>query len=337
MTNYINFSTDDISDQASTWLTYLSVVALLVAPAIFSDFFVTLIVQSLILAIFALSVDILWGYAGILTFGHAAFFGFGAYIAAKGLILLDISGATYLVLGGSIIIPGLAGFVIAGILFYRGIDEEYFTIITLALAIIANQIAVSWQSVTNGYNGISSIPTMKMGIPSVAMFPVVDLSLYYVVLGVVIGLYLVSRRIVNSPFGSVLVAIDQNEMKARSMGYNTSKYKTLVFGIASAIAGLAGGIYAGYSGFVSPPLLGFLFSTEVLIWVLVGGRGTLIGAVIGTMFINIVENTLSGIFQFSWTLFLGLVLVSIVLFFPSGIVGLLNLVRERYLTGVDGV
>lgn len=316
---------------ATTIVTGASLIALFAAPFFFRDFFVTLLIQSLILAVFAISVDMLWGYAGILTFGHAAFFGFGAYISAKLLLAVDFAGMTYLALAASVVIPGIAGLLIAGALFYRRIDEEYFTIITLAIAIIAQQVAVSWQSVTNGYNGISGIPPIKIGIPFVAMLPAEDYLLYYVVLAITLVMYLVSRRIIRSPFGSTLSAIDQNEAKARSLGYDTRKYKTLIFAIASAVAGLAGAVYAGYGSFVSPPLLGFLFSTEVLIWVLVGGRGTLVGAIVGTLFINLVENTLSGAFQFSWTLLLGVLLVIIVLAFPAGIVGLLTLARDRYL------
>lgn len=335
MTEELTYSLGSRDFSAAATLKTLSLVLLVIAPFVFTSFFVDLLVQSLILAVFALGVDLLWGYSGILTFGHAAFFGFGAYITAKILLATSVGGISYLAVALAILIPGFLGLVLAGVLFYRGIDEEYFTIITLAVAIIAQQIAVSWQSVTNGFNGLTNVPSLQLWIPGVLSVPVEDYVLYYVALVVMLAVYLFGRRTVDSPFGTALVAIDQNETKARSLGYDTRRYKTLVFGLASALAGLAGAVYAGYGSFVSPPLLGFVFSTEVLIWVLVGGRGTLVGAIVGTVFISMFQNFLSSAFQYSWTLLLGIVLVVIVLFFPEGIIGLLELAATRIATRGD--
>jgi ABC-type branched-subunit amino acid transport system permease subunit len=144
-----------------------------------------------------------------------------------------------------------------------------------------------------------------------------------------LGAYLLGRRIVASPFGRVLVAINENEKKADSLGYDTGKYKTIVFGISSGIAGFAGTLYALSEGFVSPPTLGFVQSTDVLIWVLVGGRGTLVGGIIGTVLLRFFENTISGALAFSWVLVLGIALILIVLLFPQGIVGVLGIARDR--------
>jgi urea transport system permease protein len=133
----------------------------------------------------------------------------------------------------------------------------------------------------------------------------------------------------NSSFGRVLVAIKQNETKASALGYNTELYKTIVFGISSGLAGFAGTLYVLSERFISPPLLGFVQSTDVLIWVLIGGRGTLVGGIVGTVFLRFFENTVSGALAFSWVLVLGVMLIVIVLVFPDGIIGVLSEVRDR--------
>jgi len=309
----------------------VAVLALLASPAVLPNFLVQILTLSLVLSVFAISVDLLWGYTGILTFGHAVFLGIGAYLMGKLLKTLGGDpGVVYLGFLVGTLLPGLLGLIIAGVLFYRGIGEDYFTIITLAFAIIAEQSAVSWSSVTNGANGLL-VPSAELGIPAIFA---VDLSgnvLYYLCVVVLLGIYLLGRRIVDSPFGRVLVAINENETKADSLGYSTEKYKTLVFGISSAMAGFAGTLYVLSESFISPPALGFLQSTDVLIWVLVGGRGTLVGGVVGTVFLRFFENTISGALAFSWVLVLGVVLILIVLLFPAGIVGLVDELRDRLI------
>ncbi len=298
-------------------------VVLAVLPFLVGSFYTRLLTEALIFAIFALGVDLLWGYTGIMTFGHAVFFGVGAYTMAKFLKAGIVAGAlgTYAGVGVSVALTGVLGLVVAGVLFYRGIQGGYFTIITLALAIVAEQTATSWNSVTGGFNGLTGIPAAEVGVPFVVGVDLLGVPLYYVVALVVVAVYLTSRRIARSSFGSALIAINENETKARALGYDIEKHKTLVFAISSAMAGLSGALYAAYQGFVSPPVLGFLLSTEVLVWILIGGRGTLVGAIVGTVFLIVFESLASGVFQFSWTLLLGVVLVLIVLRYPEGLVG----------------
>jgi urea transport system permease protein len=324
---------------ASRGLKIAGLLGFVGAPAIFAGYLVDLVVLSIILSMFAMSVDMVWGYAGILTFGHAAFYGLGAYLMAILTTEISVSGVGYAGFVLGVAVPGGLGLLIAGVLFYRGIDEEYFTILTLALAIIANQVAISWASVTGGFNGIRNIPTLELGVPGLAMYPISGIPFYFAALAGLIVVFFVSLRIVRSPFGRALVAINSNEAKAASLGYDTAKYKTLVFGISAALAGFAGAFYATYSGFVSPPVLGFVLSTEVLIWVLVGGRKTLVGAIIGTTFLTLFENVISGALLFSWTLILGIVLILIVLVLPTGFVGFLQLLGgrlEHSLRGEEG-
>ncbi|WP_136718313.1 branched-chain amino acid ABC transporter permease [Halorientalis salina] len=306
-----------------------SLLVLLAAPAIFTGYFIGLLAVAFLYAIFAISVDLVWGYAGILTFGHAAFFGLGAYL--MGVITTELSLPSIGLLGLLIAFlgPALVGLVVAGVLFSRGISEEYFTIITLALAIVASQAALILSDITGGSNGLTGIPLLGIEIPGIMTYRLPYELFYFVALVALVGVYLVGKRIVQSPFGTTLAGINENETKVSSLGYDPVKYKTLVFGLSTGIAGFAGALYAAYSGFISPPLLGFALSTEVLIWVLVGGRGTLIGPVIGATALYLAENMFSGLFLNTWVLGLGLLLVAIVLVFPAGVVGVFSLAEQK--------
>lgn len=318
-----------LQTNANTLLLGLGLLVLLATPAVFSGYFVGLLVVAFIYGIFAISVDLVWGYAGILSFGHAAFFGLGAYL--MGVITTELSlpsiGLLGLVL--AFLVPAVVGLVVAGVLFSRGISEEYFTIITLALAIVASQAALILSDVTGGSNGLTEIPPLGVEIPGVMTYIISHNQYYFVVLVALVAVFLIGKRIVQSPFGTTLVGINENETKISSLGYNPIKYKTIVFGLSTGIAGFAGALYAAYSGFISPPLLGFVLSTEVLVWVLVGGRGTLIGPVIGATALYLAENMFSGMFLNTWVLMLGLLLVVIVLVFPAGIIGVFSIIEKK--------
>jgi len=306
-----------------------ALVVLLVLPFTLESYYTELIVRAYIFAIFALSVDLLWGYTGVLTFGHAAFFGLGAYVMAKSLELSPFPGVEYLALVGAIVLPGVVGLVVAAMLFHRGISGAYFTIITLAIAIVVQQTIISWNTVTGGNNGMTGLSSIEIGLPGVFMVPLEGFLKYYIILGVMLGALLFSRRIVHSAFGTALIAIRENETKARAIGYDIPKYKTASFALASGMAGFAGALYTGHTGFAAPGIVGFVLSTQVLLWVLIGGRGTLIGPIVGAFFLVLFEDLISTVFLFGWTLLLGLVLVTIVLVLPEGIMQFLDQVRER--------
>lgn len=313
----------------ATLLKAAALLSLLLVPFAGSYTFF-LINQALLLAIFALGVDLIWGITGVMTFGHAAFFGLGAYLMTGILKGVEFGGAEiYAGLLVATAIPAIVGLAMAGVLFYQDIGAFRFTIITLALAIIAEQTAISWRDVTGGYDGIIGIPSFELGIPFVEMVPLQGRLFYFFSLLTLLAVYWFTKRTVNSPFGAALIAISENEEKARALGYNTPLYKTLVFGLGSAMAGFAGALFAPFTGFVAPSLLGFILSTNVLLWILIGGRGTVVGAIVGAVFLTVVENLLSGAFAFTWSLFLGIGLVLVVLVFPGGIMGLLDAAERR--------
>jgi ABC-type branched-subunit amino acid transport system permease subunit len=295
---------------------------LLVAPFVVGTFYIRLLTEALILVMFAIGVDLIWGYSGEMTFGHAAFFGFGAYLMGLSLLSTPVGQASaYLGIVLAVVLPTALGLVVAYTLFSIDMVPMNFTMITLAIAIMAEQLAISLRSITGGYDGLFGIPSLILGVPG-AWFPVVDFNFYYLVVVLAVGLYLLAVRIVHSPFGTALVAIRENEERARALGYDTGRYKTLVFGIGCAFAGFAGALYAPFVGFVGPSSLGFSLSASVVLWILIGGRGTIIGAAVGTTFITIFQDTISSAFAFSWSLLLGISFVIIVLVFPEGFVGL---------------
>ncbi|MEF8824975.1 MAG: branched-chain amino acid ABC transporter permease [Halapricum sp.] len=311
---------DPPSHRAALTATVLGALAL--SPLVLSDFLIGILTLSFVYAVFALSVDLVWGYAGVLTFGHAAFFGTGAYAMA----LLRTEG----VVVGAVVAVAAAGLLavsIAAPLFRRGVGDEYFAIITLAVAVVATRIARSWGDLTGGSNGLL-VDGLELPLPSGTATVSGD-AFYLLALAALVGAYLLVRRIVRSPLGLSVVGIARNERKARSLGYEVARYRTAAFGLSGALAGFAGALYALHSGFVSPPLLGFELSTAVLIWVLVGGRGTLSGPVAGAVSLTVFENLLSGVFVFWWTFVLGLTLVVVVVAAPGGLHGVLGRVSAR--------
>lgn len=328
-------SAGQLQTSAKNALLGAALLVLLVAPTVLQRYFVGLLILGFIFSIFAISVDLVWGYAGILTFGHAAFFGLGAYVTGTVATSLALETIGLVGLALAFVTSALLGGVIAGALFARGISEEYFTIITLAVAIVASQGAIILSNITGGANGLSGIPSVGISIPGILSYSVSGDQFYFVALGALIAVFLIGKRIIRSPFGTVLVGIDENETKISSLGYDPIRYKTLVFALSAGVAGFAGALYALHSGFISPPILGFVLSTEVLIWVLIGGRGTLVGPAIGATILILAENMFSGIFLSTWVLLLGASLIVVVLVFPTGIVGLFSIAEQKIINTMD--
>jgi urea ABC transporter permease protein UrtC len=310
-------------------------VILLIAavfPWTVNPFEVSLVAKTLTFAMLAVSLDLIWGVAGILSFGHAAFFGVGAY--AVGLITRDNAGAGAGLLGLLVAI-GLAALLALALgyfTFYGGVSGAYFAIITLAVSLMLTQLAQTWVGLTGGHNGLYPVPFLTLGIPGIAEFTFdTDIRIYYLTLALLILVFLLSRAVIRSGFGQALVAMESDESRVRFLGYDTRRLKLLVFTLSGAIAGMAGGLYAPMVGFVNPGILGLLLSTQVIIWVALGGRGTLVGPIVGALAIAFLEDYLSGTFVNVWLLVLGLLVLLIALFRPQGLLGGQTV---RRLTGV---
>jgi urea transport system permease protein len=315
-------------------------VVLLVLPLLLSDFRLNLLGKFLTFAIVALGIDLLWGYTGILTLGHGVFFSLGAYAMGMYLKLQSESLPDFMTWSGltelpwfwkpfahawfalpmAILVPVAVAVVIGIPTFRARIKGPYFAILTQALALVFSILFIGQQPYTGGTNGVTNL----QGIFGYSLSePATMRGLYLVTAVVLILVFLFAKWLVSTKTGRILVAIRDGENRFRFLGYNATLFKVAVFALSAALAGLAGALYVPQVGIISPSMMGILPSVEMAIWVAVGGRGTLIGAVIGALIVNFAKTYLSESFPSSWLYFQGALFVGVVLFFPQGIVGLI--------------
>jgi len=304
---------------------------------------VNLLGKILTFAILALSLDLIWGYSGMLSLGHGVFFGLGAYAFAMFLKLEASAGElpdfmfwsglkelpffwspfqyAWFALPMVIIMPGVLAGAMGYLVFRSRITGVYFALITQALALMISILFIGQQAYTGGTNGLTNLTAVfGHSIYSTST----QQYLYYITAASLLAAYLLCIGIVSSPFGRLLVAIRDDENRVRFSGYNPALIKTVVFFISAGIAGIGGALYAPQVGIVSPSIMGIVPSIEVAVWVAIGGRGTLIGAIIGAIIVNYAKSLLSESFPDFWTYFLAILFIGAVLLFPRGIIGLLR-------------
>ncbi len=308
--------------KGSNKMNLLLLVALLLAMMVIPHFAksatVALISRIFILTVYGMSYDILRGYMGFINLGHALFFGSGAYIAGILFTKLDNTfGIFILVVLITIIYCSAAAFIMGKIVI-RGGSVIAGAMITLALGEIVRNMAERWRSVTGGADGLPfSIPPIFRD----------RLHFYYYALIFMLVMTLILRQFLLSPTGRVLLAIRENEQRAKFLGFNTDKYKMIGLQVSGISAGLAGVMFGVFNRFANTDLLSVQQTLNALLITLVGGTGTLYGAFVGSGFIAFVQNTLLNlrsqypIFE-RWLLFFGAMYVLVVLFMPSGFVGL---------------
>ena len=295
------------------------VVLLAVYPFWAGGYQVGVLRDALIFGLLALSLDFLWGKAGVLSFGHAAFFGIGAYGVA--ILGPQIGGGNAFIasLVAGVAVAGIVAGVVGYFLLYGGVRGPYLTIVTLALALVAQRIATGWANVTGGDAGLLGAPPpgIAIGAWSVALTDSVSqYALVVVVLLVsLVGVWVWCR----GRRGDVLQAIQDNEVKLRSLGYDTAGRLLAVFVVSAMLAAVAGGLYAGVSGFVAPDLVGLLLSTQVIVWVAVGGRGTLIGPIVGAVVVIRLQTEISSYSLSLWPIIIGAFFIALVFLFPEGL------------------
>ncbi|MBD7985153.1 branched-chain amino acid ABC transporter permease [Sporosarcina sp. Sa2YVA2] len=280
-----------------------------------------LLTQIFIFSILAMSYDILLGYTGIVSFGHAMFFGMGAYTTAVMLKRIDPTMGTFILsIGVGMLLAALISFFI-GLLTLR-LKSHFFAMLTLAVSGLFLVLAEKWRTVTQGNDGF----TFKA-----PEFFKDRIMFYIVVLAILVLVYIFLRRFVNSPFGRVLVAVRENEQRTRSLGFNPLHYKVIASVVAGVIASLAGSLYAVSLRFVNTSVLTMDITLDALLMTIIGGVGTLIGPIVGAAIIELTQHYLSGlakdypIFE-RWIIFFGIVYILAVIFFPKGIVGT---IREK--------
>lgn len=274
--------------------------------------------EILIFALFAMAYDLVLGYAGMLSFGHAAFFGIGAY--TTGIILIRVYPSVLVGLLAGVIMSSLAALFLGYLsIRRRGI---YFTMVTLAFAQMFYFIAFKWTSLTGGDDGLQGVPRPSMGPLDLTS----ETTLYYVILFFVLISVFVGFRVVNSPFGKTLQALRENKDRAMSIGYNIDRFRLIVFVISGFFSGLAGGLYALLLNFVPLSSLYWTNSGEVVVMTIVGGMGTLFGPVVGALAIILLRDIISNFTQ-SWSFIMGILFMASVLGFRGGIVGI---IREKF-------
>ena len=297
----------------------------LVMPLVLDHFWIVLATRIVLVCLPALSFDLLWGYAGIMSFGQALFYGSAGYSAA--LLARDLGLTSIFVivpvctLVGVVLALVMAWFLLLG----RYPPSAIFVGLgTLTGAYAADRLARGWYYL-GGQNGIPSIPPLTAGPFTVAEGP----GYYYLALAVLLAVYLLCRVLVRSQFGLVLAGIRQQEERISFLGYRTQHFKAIVFTLAGGISALGGALAAFHDGFVWPNMLGVLLSTQIVLYVLFGGVGTLVGALIGVASIESVSFVLADRYPTIWPILLGLLLLFVVLFRRTGLVGLLVSERER--------
>jgi len=276
-----------------------------------------------IYGLFAVSIDILWGYCGMLTFGQAVFFGLGAMCYAwtttdTWFPHVDWNPALAGILL-SILLPALLGLVLGYFLFYGKVRGPYFVIVTLALAFLMQALGNGWTKVFGGFMGFFGVPTASVELGGWSFGLTTPLTRYITVSLLLAGVVVVSARILRGPFGLRVAGVRDNDQRLEYLGTSTVKTKLVVFIGSAAIAGFAGALFASTSGFVSADLMGTLLSTEAVIWVAIGGRMTLIGAVLGAVVVRGFGYIISSIAVEYWTLFLGALFIFMVLFGSKGL------------------
>src|SRR5437899_467720 len=289
---------------------------LAISPPFLSSFLLTLLTQALIYAILAMSLDIILGYTGLASLGHAAYLGLGAY--SVGILTTRYAVGFSVALAAGVLMAVVVA-AIFGLVALRA-TGVYFLMITLALGMVVWGLAHRWVTMTQGDNGISGVPRPDLGLPWSFTR---GIPFYYLALGGFLLALFVLRTIVRSPFGQTLVGIRESESRMRTLGYHVWLHKYIGFVIAGAVGGFAGVLWAYCNGFVSPADLELATSVEILLMVALGGRGTLIGPALGAALIVGLKNLVS-VYTHRWLLILGGVYIGTIVYAPEGIVGTLR-------------
>jgi branched-chain amino acid transport system permease protein len=294
--------------------------ALVALPFLMTDYPRALIAEIYIFAIFAMSLDLLLGFTGLMSLGHAAFFGLGAYSVA--VLGAQFGVNAWLGLAAGIAMAG-CGAALIGFFCVRtgGIP---FLMLTLAFSQVVFSVALKWRDVTGGSDGIAIAEK-----PSFFGFDLSNsLVMYFMAMSFFVLAYWGLRRLLNAPLGHAFVGIRENEQRMAAIGYPTRVYKLIAFTIAGAIAGLAGGLYAIFNGFISADAVYWTASGDILIMTMLGGAGTLIGPAVGAAIVLLMKNVVSS-YSEHWLAIIGVTFICCVMFFPGGLWGTLRTLRWR--------
>lgn len=320
----------------------IALALILILPLIVSGFRLGLVGRYLALAIVALGIDLIWGFTGLLSLGHGIFFALGGYAFAMYLQLQGLEGGAIpeffslygvaelplfwkpfysfpFTLLAIITVPTVIAGFLGYLVFRNRIRGVYFSILTQAALVVFFNFFNGQQKLINGTNGLKTDTAVlfgqEVGTPQMQF-------VFYVMTIVLLALaYGLCRWLTSGRFGRILVAIRDDENRLRFSGYDPTSFKVLVFAVSGGIAGIAGALYTVQSGIVSPQFMDIAFSIEMVIWVAVGGRATLIGAIIGAVLVNLARSLLSERFPEVWLFFQGALFLLVVTALPDGLVG----------------
>ncbi|MCT7951265.1 urea ABC transporter permease subunit UrtC [Ancylothrix sp. C2] len=321
----------------------IALILIFVMPAFLPEFRLSLLGRFLSLAIVALGIDLIWGYTGMLSLGHGVLFALGGYALAMHLKLqippdasiqlpefMTLYGVTELPaiwqpfrsfgfsLVALILIPAILGALLGYLVFRNRIRGVYFSILTQAATIVFFNFFNGQQQLINGTNGLTDFQTI-LGMP-VNSAPT-QFGIYCVTILCLAAAYALCRWLTSGRFGRLLIAIRDDESRVRFSGYDPTGYKVVVFAISAALAGVAGALFTLQSGIISPKAMDIAFSIEMVIWVAVGGRASLVGAVLGALVVNFAKSLLSEQFPEVWLFFQGALFLIVVMVLPNGLVG----------------
>ena len=306
------------------WAAIAAAVLIMLAVPMYGDMAIQLDLSLvLILSLLAISMGFLWGYVGILSFGQTIFFGLGGYTYAIVSLNTDMAGLGFIM---AVVVPMLFALLLGYFMIFGRISDIYLSVITLVVTLIFEKgvRATSGPEYVigtvrlNGQNGIPGLPGLPVQIGPLDLQSI-D-GIFYMALFFLVLIYVGVRLFLASTTGRILVGIRENEARMELLGYDSRLYKLLAFVIAGSIAGLAGGLYALWGSFVGPEMFGLNQAAMVVIWVIVGGRATLLGPIVGTLLIQYLTTWLGTVGVGQVTLTLGFILIACVLLFPQGLV-----------------
>ncbi|MFG1866802.1 urea ABC transporter permease subunit UrtC [Micromonospora arborensis] len=321
-----------------------------VAPLVLSDFRLSLLAKYLCVAMVAVGIGIAWGRGGMLTLGQGVFFGLGGYAMAMHLKLADAGpggmpdfmqlygqldelplwwrpfASPWFALPATVLLPMAVAFGLGSLVFRRRVRGAYFAILSQALAAAMVILLIGQQGTTGGTNGLTDI---KGFFGYDLDDPVNQRMVYFIIAGTLLALLALTRQLIHSRYGEVLVAVRDGEERVRFLGYDPASVKLVAYVVAAGMAGLAGALFVPAVGIISPALIGIVPSIEFVIGVAVGGRATLLGPVLGAVAVAWARTTLSERFPGTWTYLQGLLFVVVVAFLPGGLASLWALARRR--------
>lgn len=312
----------------------ITLLALLLVPLVVrNDYYLHLCIVSAIFVVVALGLNLIVGYVGQLSLAHAAFFALGAYVSA--LLFVKLKWSMWIGLPAAAVFTGLAAFALGWVILrVRG---HRFVIITVAFAEIMKLVATNWVDLTRGFMGLPGLQIPALYVPGIGAIDIgsKDRFYYVVLLAAVLSLYL-CYRLVRSSIGRAFVLVRENEVLAESLGISAFRYCMIAFVTGAALAGAAGALYGHYVGFVSPDLFNFSYITIMLIMVILGGKGTLIGPVLGAVIFTFLPELLRDAAHYRMVIF-ATILVVATMFMPRGIIfPLVELLAPRRWRKSDG-